>query len=266
MWIPYWSWLLSKLLLRRPPLLRLAKGAVLGNWISFSEYYSFQDIIPARERLFLERHMGVNPTSVAFDVGANVGAFTCLLAAVGAREVHAFEPIAETFCRLRANVMANGLLDRCRLNCLALGRENGLVTFRVQSNSPATNRLFVGAGGPAESSAITQTVASVRLDDYCRAIGVEHIDFLKIDVEGMEAHVLEGAHRLLREKRVGGVLIEACPANLRSVGLSPEVLYDTIVRSDYSPFELREDGTAGRRLYAADLQAATLANIVLLPT
>ena len=265
MWNPYFRWLLSKLLLRRPPLLRLAEGAALGNWISFSEYYSFQNAIPKRERLLLQRHLCDKPSSVAVDIGANIGAFTCLLSALGCREVHAFEPIPETFCRLKANVAANRLLEKCRLNCLAVGRENGLVTFQIQANSPATNRLFSPKLGHRAPPAALQTVASVRLDDYCREAGVEHIDFLKIDVEGMEPYVLGGAQRLLGEKRVKAVLIEVCPTNLRAAGLSPEILYDSIIGSGYSPFALLEDGTAGCRLSVGDLKAFVLENILLLP-
>jgi len=261
----YVRWVFTRAVLNRQPKVRLGPTVSLRSWVGFSEYWTFRNGLPPPEQALIRRCLDGIEGAVAFDVGANIGAFTCLLSALGCRQVHAFEPIPETFCRLKANVAANRLLEKCRLNCLAVGRENGLVTFQIQANSPATNRLFSPELAHPASPPALQTVASVRLDDYCREAGVEHIDFLKIDVEGMEPYVLGGAQRLLGEKRVKAVLIEVCPTNLRAAGLSPEILYDSIIGSGYSPFALLEDGTAGCRLSVGDLKAFVLENILLLP-
>ena len=261
----YGRWAFSQAILRREPKVMLGSSAHLVSWANFSEYWTFRDGVPRPERSVMANALASCRTPVAFDIGANVGAFTCLLPELGARQVHAFEPIPETFCRLKTNVMTNGLLGCCCLNCLAVGRENDLLTFCEQARAPAMNRLFVSGAAPLPSSANLQTIAAVRLDDYCRKVGVTQIDFMKIDVEGMEPFVLEGATSLFQEKRVGVALIEICPANLYSVGLSPDVLHDAIIQTGYTPYALLEDGRTGQRLTLDHVRATRLANAVLLP-
>jgi len=162
-------------------------------------------------------------------------------------------------------VSANGFLDHCRLNCLAVGRGCDLVTFHIQEASPATNRMAMPGEQPGSGATITQVVAAIDLDGYCQSQGVEFIDFLKVDVEGMEPYVLQGARTLLKERRIAAILIEICPGNLRTLGLSPADLYREFEVVRYSPFSLYEDGRPGARLSLAQIEATGLANIVLLP-
>ena len=262
----YARWVGSRLLTGKPPRLSLSGGASIGEWLSFSEYWSFQNAVPKPERLFVERCLANKSAAVptVIDIGANVGAFTCLTASIG-YTVHAFEPIPETFCRLKSNVKFNGLLDRTRLNCLAAGKEQGLVTFQIQENSPATNRMAIPGALSANTAASSQTVSVVSLDGYCTAQGIVSVDFLKVDVEGMEPYVLQGARNLFRARKIAAVLIEICPWNLRAVGLSPAALFHEFEVIGYSPCALNEDGSPGAKLSLRDIEAMTLANIVLQP-
>ena len=50
---------------------------------------------------------------------------------------------------------------------------------------------------------------------------------------------------LLRERRIAAILIEICPVNLRSVGLSPADLYREFEAVRYSPYVLNDDGNTG---------------------
>jgi FkbM family methyltransferase len=260
----YARWVGSKLLSGKPPRLTLPGGARLGEWLSFSEYWSFQNILPEPERLFLDRCLANSAGGAAFDIGANVGAFTCQIASRG-HAVHAFEPVPETFCRLKNNVKSNGLLDRCRLNCLAVGRGRDLVTFHIQEASPATNRMAMPGQERGSLATTTQVVAAIDLDGYCQSQKVGFIGLLKVDVEGMEPYVLQGARELLRLRKIAAILIEICPVNLRSVGLSPADLYREFETARYSPYALNNDGRPGGRLSLAEIERTSLANVVLLP-
>lgn len=263
----YTKWWISRSIQRRAPFIHPSPEISIGEWISFSEYWSFQDIVPVNERLLLEKSLqtvnrSVGGGGVAFDLGANVGAFTCFLASQG-NEVHSFEPIPETFSRLKRNVQRNGLQGKTHLNCLAVGERQELVRFDIREDSPATNRMAVSNAESPESVTSHQVVAATTLDAYCDWQKVNRIDFLKIDVEGMEPMVLRGARRMLREKKVSVVMIEICPNNLRSVGLTMGDLYEEIRANDYHPRELLPDGTAGALLSLNTLQNMVLANIVL---
>lgn len=261
----YLRWLFAKL--RGSSVLNMAGNFKLGGWLSFSEYWSFQVAASQCERLFIKRCLSSGkPHPIAFDVGANIGVFTCLLAASGAEQIHAFEPIPSTFCRLKANIKVNGQLGRSHLNCLAVGKEPGLVTFHVQEDSPSTNRIIQSSHKSKDySHESLQRVATTSLDTYCQETRVEHIDLLKIDVEGMEPYVLQGARTLLKERRIAAVLIEICPVNLRSVGFSPADLYREFEAIRYFPHALNDDGNTGEKLSLAEIEAMTLTNVVLLP-
>ena len=263
----YLQWFGSKLVSGKPPRITLpGGGGQLGEWLSFSEYWSFQNIISEPERLLVERCLAgcARSKATAFDIGANVGAFTCLAASLGYR-VHSFEPIPETFCRLKNNVKFNGLLGSAQLNCLAVGKDQGLVTFHVKENAAAINRMALPGMVLPDSATSTQLVAVSSLDAYCSAESIDRIDFLKLDVEGMEPFVLQGAKRLFIERRIAAVLIEICPGNLRAVGLSPGDLYHEFETIRYSPYVLTADGRPGAKLSLAEIAAIPLGNVVLLP-
>lgn len=259
----YARWVGFRLFSGKRPRLPLSGGSSIGEWLSFSEYWSFQNILPEAERLFLERCL-TNKVGVAFDVGANVGVFTCLIASQG-HTVHSFEPVPETFCRLKNNVKFNGLLDRAYLNCVAVGKEQGMVSFCIHEDAAATNRLALPEEVRMRIPSSIQSVAVTSLDVYCRTQGIHSIDLLKVDVEGMEPYVLQGARAVLKERRVAAILIEICPVNLRSVGLSPADLYLEFEAARYFPYALNEDGGVGARLSLAQIESMSLANIVLLP-
>lgn len=263
----YARWLLATITTGKPPTRKLGENVRIGGWLNFSEYWSFREAVPEPERRFMKHCLSRKAgQAIAFDVGANLGVFTCLLAEIGAREVHAFEPIPETMCRLKRNVAENGFSDRCRLNCLAVGNRSGLVSFRVQENSPATNRMLANhAETKSNSSESVVSVATVGLDAYCRTQNIDHIDFLKIDVEGMEPLVLQGARELLLASKVGAALIEICPANLRAAGFDPASLFDEITLSGYRCHTLAENGEPSGRVGLAEIEAMTLHNVLLLP-
>ena len=262
----YARWIGSKLVSGNPPRLPLPGGASIGEWLSFSEYWSFQNIVPKPERLFVERCLPCKSgrSGTAIDIGANLGAFTCLTASMG-YTVHAFEPIPETFCRFKNNVKFSGLVNRTRLNCLAVGKEQGLVTFQVEVDSPATNRMAMPGESSLSATASTHTVAAVSLDGYCGAQGIEFVDFLKVDVEGMEPLVLQGANKLFRQRKIAAALIEICPVNLRAVGLSPATLYHEFEVVRYSPYALNDDGKPGPKLSLPEIEVMRLTNVALLP-
>jgi FkbM family methyltransferase len=267
MFYHYLRWQYCRLLRRRQgPGVPVTGNIRLSRWACFSEYWLFRNGIPQSELQFMRRLLfDSGPTkSVVFDVGANVGLFTSVLAGLGAGAIHAFEPIPETFCRLRANLLDNKLLESCTLNCFGVGAGRDLVEFRFDERSASTSRIVRGEVTVTDNKS-RHSVAIISLDEYCRLKGIERIDFLKIDVEGMEPYVLQGAHHLLTDRRVRAILIEVCPANLHSVGLTLDDLFQEIVASGYIAHELDRDGCAGRILQLEDMRKIELDNVVLVP-
>lgn len=149
-----------------------------------------------------------DPTRDAVDVGANAGFFSVLLAKqLPKQRVLAVEPSPKMASRLRANLDRNGVGDRVLLFEGALSNHAGTVALTgVAGNEeygtigtfahPAAQRLAQAPG----TRMTVQEVASESLDALVERHDLA-LGLIKIDVEGAEAMVLQGARRVLAEHR-----------------------------------------------------------------
>jgi len=168
-----------------------------------SEPAAFAEIERA-ERIFYLEYLREGMT--VFDVGANVGELTLLFSRfVEGGSVHAFEASGATYKKLELVCDATGKRN-VRLNHLALSDKNGSIRLHVYEdalssfNSQAA-RPLKDYGLNFESIGIEETPATT-VDDYCDREKIEQIDLLKIDVEGAEFQVMQGARRMLKSKRI----------------------------------------------------------------
>jgi FkbM family methyltransferase len=143
----------------------------------------------------------VQPGSVVFDIGANVGAHTLGIArSVGpAGCVVAVEPSDEAFAKLTRNVSINPELQgRVRLRQLLLAASaEAVAPPALYASWPLhpTGPVHPKHGGRL----VTMTGASVdTLDHVMAREGLERLDLIKLDVDGFEARVLEGGLGTLR--------------------------------------------------------------------
>lgn len=158
---------------------------------------------------------------VFFDIGANAGYFTLLGSQlVGASgTVVAFEPVpvnVQVVSRqAELNECANVRIEPC-----ALTNSNGPVSFAIEARNANSHLSELRISHAASAPSATVTVPGITLDDWVSQNGILP-DVLKIDVEGAEQLVLEGAARTLSEARPrlilsthSGALKEACRAML----------------------------------------------------
>lgn len=262
----YCNWILARRLSGRTPAVACTSDTQISGWLNFSEYWSFHGGIPKAEKLLMQKCLSgaSRDSTVAIDIGANLGLFTVALASLGYSDVHAFEPVPQTFARLKANLANNRFLKNYKLNSVALGSEEGFTEFQIFENSPAINRLASPSKYELKTTS-TQQVPVTTLDKYCDEHQIRKIDFLKIDVEGMEPLVIKGAKKLLINQSVSRILLEICPANLEIVENSIHELYESIIKVGYSPHLLLKNGDIGKVLTIDDLQKVTLVNVVVIP-
>lgn len=143
--------------------------------------------------------------SVVFDVGANIGEWTARALEVNPNaEIHAFEPSLTTFARLQQRDFPPNV----HRNALAAGAAEEDRAFFVFDDVNGKNSLYRREGLSTRATKSSSTVHVTTLDRYCEGAGVRHINFLKIDVEGHELAVLEGARELLRAGRIDYVQFE----------------------------------------------------------
>jgi len=149
----------------------------------------FEDEIKFLRRL-------IQPGQKVIDIGANYGVYTVSIAqAVGpSGHVWAFEPASATAGFLGESLAANGFgnvtLERCALSGVA-----GSARLSVHSHAEL-NALIRDAG----STEPAETVPLVTLDGYAEKAGWPDIDFVKMDAEGEEVHILRGGNRFLTER------------------------------------------------------------------
>jgi FkbM family methyltransferase len=149
---------------------------------------------------------------VIFDVGANVGATAQRYRALYPRaEIHCFEPYPPSFARLSAGLVGDGLVS---LHPLALSSAPGRAALNVNRNAE-TNSLLPSDRRAAlywgEGVLETETEVEVplqTLDGFCAEHSIARIDVLKLDVQGAEYSVLEGADALLSARRIGVIYTE----------------------------------------------------------
>jgi FkbM family methyltransferase len=148
----------------------------------------------------------VRPGDNVAEVGASVGLYALAFAGrVGAAgHVTAFEPDPESASALEANVRVNGWRNRITVIRAAVGQTSGQVRF------VAARGLESRIETRHEARRDSITVPMVTLDD---ALHGQRIDVIKIDVEGFEQQVIEGARTILTDehRRPRAILIEVHP-------------------------------------------------------
>jgi len=132
---------------------------------------------------------------VAIDIGANIGIHSLFFADIATQGiVLAFEPSQETFSFLVENV--RHISNIIPIN-LALSNEKGIVDFYIASDN-AYSSLKDTQRKPINR---TQKVICTSLDHFLEGLGIERLDFVKIDVEGFELNVLQGMQKTINTYR-----------------------------------------------------------------
>ncbi|MFD1116364.1 FkbM family methyltransferase [Sphaerisporangium aureirubrum] len=126
------------------------------------------------------------------DVGANIGVYACTGAThlPPAGRLIAFEPVPENLSYLRRNVDRNGLAPRVTIEPMAVGASPGELTVHLSAEQSGKHSAAAANVG-TRTGAITIPMTSV--DAYLAANRLPAPDIIKIDVEGYEGFVLQGA-------------------------------------------------------------------------
>ncbi|MFB6176356.1 MAG: FkbM family methyltransferase [Halobaculum sp.] len=176
----------------------------------------------------------VNPDDVFYDIGANVGLFTCAVGQV-VDTTAAFEPSPVAFQKLTTNVSLNDLDAHTVQVALAAQRESvELAVDRDDSQSRETTLL---TGSKPEVDTELQTVKTQRLDEFVSAADLPVPNVVKLDVEGAELRALKGMGDLLDEVRV--VYCEIHNRELAAAGADRDDVLKLLSDRGLDPVELK---------------------------
>ena len=186
---------------------------------------------------YLHRRMAEVKAPVLIDVGAHVGSYTLLAALHEGATVIAVEPNPEACDVLRANVLLNDLFGRVSAFEVALSNVPGavlplLVPFRPDKSGYAHVQPHPSDGlVPAHLQHMT--IKTTTVDTLVAGMELDRVDFIKIDVEGWEVFVLEGAEETLRRFQPGVLLEYFAPWTAR-YKYNPREMLRLLARHGYT--------------------------------
>ena len=160
----------------------------------------------------------------AFDVGAHKGEFLKLIKKLkNIEKIYSFEPQKKIYQKLNIFSIEN------KIFCFnfALGNNNEIRSLKINKVSSTSTfseindlslwykiKSFVLRGSTKSSFIDEEKVNVMKLDDFCDDYKISNIDLLKIDTEGHEKQVLEGALNLIKEKKIKYILLEFHLSNM----------------------------------------------------
>ena len=198
--------------------------------------YEFVRYDLASPRFRLAKLLTHHRVDMILDVGANAGQFGRDMRGIGfSGRIVSFEPLADAFGRLQQTAQGDGKWQAVNIG---LGEQDGRAVINVAANSQSSSflpMLSVHSEAAPESKYVGEQSAEIRrLDNVFAAyVGPDTRVFLKIDTQGFEMKVLQGAHKVLGQIELvqvecsfvplyeGAVLIEQMIAFLRGAGFDP---------------------------------------------
>jgi FkbM family methyltransferase len=162
----------------------------------------------------LARFLALHKIETVLDVGANIGQFASTLRMAGyPGKIISFEPQSEAHARLTAMAADDAkwmVAPRC-----AVGAEPGEIEMNISDNSVSSSALPIleahTGSAPASRYVGKETASVIRLDD-CDLVPRGERFFIKIDTQGFEQHVIDGAPELIKLAR--GIQMEMSLAPL----------------------------------------------------
>jgi FkbM family methyltransferase len=146
---------------------------------------------------------------VAFDIGANIGAYSLIMAKF-CRLVYAFEPSAFTYATLIKNIYTNKAYNIIPLN-IALSERKELLEFLYTSVKSGSSGH--GISDTMGKQAYKQKVLSYSIDELVKDFNLEPPLHIKLDVDGAEFEILKGATQTLSNEAFKSLMVEADEKN-----------------------------------------------------
>lgn len=187
-------------------------------WTKNVDYYQL---------VFVEKHL--TSDSYIYDLGCNVGNRTLALAHLikGACLIDAG---FAAYTRTKEHIELNKLDTKVfQVYNYAVGKENGEVLFSNLGGASTINKVV------EEKTENTLSVEMVTVEEVYKRTGITP-DFIKIDVEGQDLNVLNGAINLLKEGKVKLIMAEACDDKML------DDIIEFFKNIDWKPFIVSDSG------------------------
>ena len=150
--------------------------------------------------------------AIFWDVGANVGVYSLYAAVKRAARVIALEPGAANYFTLNRNIELNNLASKISAFCLCLSDRTEVGSFFMHSTTLGDALHSFGKPvdfkGKETTPAFVQGAFSVSADELTEKFGAPAPTYMKIDVDGLELQILNGARSILAKPSFVSLLVE----------------------------------------------------------
>ena len=199
------------------------------NGSEFRIHPSLRHLIPHENEpeLFHFLKANISPGQTVLDIGSFLGTyavFEALWTSPGGRVV-AFEPTPDSCRWIETHARFNGVADHLQVVQAVVGESSGQTRFRVDPIEPYRNTVAEAELNPAASDI---QVPVVTVDEFCARSNLRP-DWIRMDVQGFEFHVLRGARQTIAE--CGGrlkIVAEMHPYLWPKLGFDQTVAYSTM--------------------------------------
>lgn len=181
---------------------------------------------------------------VVFDVGAHIGRYSVFPSRLIGRkgQVYSFEPVEENYWQLKTTLALNRCENVTAINKAVSDRkcevEINLFDKEFSSWSSLGKPEMTTPDGRKVKPHRTETVQSETIDSFCAESDVGRINFLKIDVEGFELKVLNGAKRMLKAHLIDNICFEVSAVPLDASGVSTNQIVALLHSCGYEVFKI----------------------------
>lgn len=196
------------------------------------------DTLPVGADLFydIQEKIGYKSLDVLFDVGANMGQTRNWFRYYKPQaKIFCFEPVKSTFGQLVNNCKNDG---NCVLENLAFAEKRGEKTIRLFEENFAVLNSLIDRLMNDKVGAREERIQMETLDNYCEKNMISKIDLLKIDTEGYDIHVLEGARNMMEKAGISMIYCETGFHNSNQRNTSFNELTRYLEEKDYFFFGL----------------------------
>lgn len=191
-----------------------------------------------------------------YDIGANVGAYTILASGVIGCKTFSFEPLPETFDKLKDQIKINSIEHLVKTFNKGLGSKRGSLEFTSSLN--CMNHVNID---PKNTNVTVVEVLTLDETFY-----PSQPSLIKIDVEGYEAFVINGGTEFFSNENVLGIIIEMNESG-KQFGTLDEDLDNTLREYNFKPIsydpfkkniKVSNYGNEGNTIYLKDIEGAQI--------
>ena len=134
------------------------------------------------------------------DIGGNIGYYTVPFAKTLKQlngKLMAFEPVSSNFKALNYNIELNKVQDSVSTFKVALGNEEGSITMNITEEGDSSNAYVANENITAIRTFRSEQAPMHRIDNFIKSHPIQRCDFIKVDIEGAEIFLFQGAPELL---------------------------------------------------------------------